>query len=210
MTKAAPHTPTVSVISPKNADALIAEATKLRLNLSPSQAHGLIHAAYEYAQAQDRDQALPRVSETAEELERIATQADQLSKTLSDPALSAIPLLDQAPLWGKDLNFPPRKPLIETLERARDTARGIGRKLPVDKGSRPDPYYRKFVSLAQNIYIDAGGTGVGAYKSTHDDQGSAGKLIDLINAVIRLGPGDSYLKGKTATRKVIERLKERT
>ncbi len=30
MTKAAPHTPTVSVISPENADALIAEATGLR------------------------------------------------------------------------------------------------------------------------------------------------------------------------------------
>ncbi len=78
MTKAAPHTPTVSVISPENADALIAEATGFRLNLSLSQARGLIRAADGYAQAQDRDQALPRVSETAEENERIATQADKL------------------------------------------------------------------------------------------------------------------------------------
>ncbi len=86
MTKAAPHTPTVSVGSKENADALIVEATRLRLNLSPSQAHGLIHAADGYAQALERDQALPRVGETREELERIATQADQLLTTLRSSA----------------------------------------------------------------------------------------------------------------------------
>jgi hypothetical protein len=210
MAKAQPITPGVSVISKKQLGTLVAEAARLHLNLSPSQARVLIHAAHEYAQAQDRDQALPRVGKTGEELDHIAELADQLSKALSDPKGSGIPLLDQAPLRDKDLSSALRKPLIDGLERTRGAARGIRGTLPVDKGGDPDPYYRKFVSLAQNIYIDAGGTGVGAYKSTHDDQGSAGKLIDLINAAIRLGPGDSYLKGKTATRKVIERLKERT
>jgi hypothetical protein len=181
MAKAQPITPGVSVISKKQLGTLVAEAARLHLNLSPSQAR--VH---------------------------IAELADQLSKALSDPKGSGIPLLDQAPLRDKDLSSALRKPLIDGLERTRGAARGIRGTLPVDKGGDPDPYYRKFVSLAQNIYIDAGGTGVGAYKSTHDDQGSAGKLIDLINAAIRLGPGDSYLKGKTATRKVIERLKERT
>ncbi len=204
MTKAAPHTPTVSVISSKKINALVTEAARLRLNLSPSQAHRLTHAAYGYAQAQDRDQALPRVGETAKELERIAGSADQLLRTLSNPTLSAIPLLDQA------LNFPPRGPLIETLKRVRDAASGIRRKLPVDKGAHPDPHYRKFVSLAQNVYTEAGGIGVGAWPSAHDDQGSAGKLIELINAATRLGPGDRYLKSNTATRRVIERLKECT
>ncbi len=209
MAKASPITPGVSVRSREKITVLVAKWHESNVPLSKQQAHKLIHAAYEYAQAQDRDQALPRVGETREELERIATQADQLSKTLSDPALSAIPLLDQAPLWGKDLNFPPRKPLIETLKRARDAARDMGRKLPVDKGGDPDPHYRKFASLAQNVYTKAGGTGVGAYPSAHNDQGSAGKLIELINAAIRLGPGDRYLKSNTATRRVIDHLKER-
>ena len=53
MTKTAPYTPVVSVISKENVSALIAEAARLRLNLSPSQAHRLTHAAYGYAQAQN-------------------------------------------------------------------------------------------------------------------------------------------------------------
>ena len=85
----------------------------------------------------------------------------------------------------------------------------MGRKLSVDKGGDPDPHYRKFASLAQNVYTKAGGTGVGAYPSAHNDQGSAGKLIESINAAIRLGPGDRYLKSNTATRRVIDHLKER-
>ena len=204
MAKASPITPGVSVRSREKITVLVAKWHESNVPLSKQQAHKLIHAAYEYAQAQDRDQALPRVGETAKELERIASQADRLLKTLSNKTLSAIPLLDQA------LNFPPRGPLIETLKRVRDAASGIRRNLRVDKGGNPDPHYRKFVSLAQNVYTEVGGIGVGAWPSAHDDQGSAGKLIELINAATRLGPGDRYLKSNTATRRVIERLKECT
>ena len=190
MAKAPPIAPGVSLISEENADALIAEAARLGLNLSLPQAHKLLHAAYEYAQGQDREKDLPRVGETAEDLARIAGSADQLLRTLSNPTLSAIPLLDQA------LNFPPRGPLIETLKRARDAASGIRRKLDVDKGGDPDPHYRKFVKVVQKIYEE----------TTDPDERSPATLIKFIGATVRLGPGRRFVKSDSATRKVIERL----
>ena len=196
MAKAPPITPGVFIGSKENADALIAEATGLRLNLSLSQARGLIRAADGYAQALTRDEHWPRVGKTAEELERIAEQADRLLKTLSNQTLSAIPLLDQAPFWGKDLIFPPRKPLIETLKRARDAARGIARKLPVDKGGDPDPHFSKFIRVAQRIYKEAGGPGRGAWRSKEPGGGHKGRAVELIRATFRLGPGENHIQDK--------------
>ncbi len=190
MAKAPTITPGVSNVSSEKITVLVAKWHESNVPLSKQQAHKLIHAAYEYAQAQDRDQALPRVGETAKELERIASQADRLLKTLSNKTLSAIPLLDQA------LNFPPRGPLIETLKRARDAASGIRRKLDVDKGGDPDPHYRKFVKVVQKIYEE----------TTDPDERSPATLRKLIGAVVRRGPGGRFVKSDSATRKVIERL----
>ena len=189
MAKASPKTPGVSVRSREKITVFVAKWHESNVPLSKQQAHKLIHAAYEYAQAQDRDQALPRVGETAKDLERIARQAGWLLETLSNKTLSAIPLLDQA------LNFPPRGPLIETLKRARDAASGIRRKLAVDKGGDPDPHYRKFVKVVQKIY-----------EATDPDERSPATLIKLIGATVRLGPGRRFVKSDSATRKVIERL----
>ncbi len=188
--KKAPDTPAVSVVSKEKADALVAEAARLGLNLLLPQARELIHAAYQYAQAQDREKDLPRVGETAEELEQIASQADHLLKTLSNPTLSAIPLLDQA------LNFPPRKPLIETLKKARDAARGICGTLPVDEGGRPDPHLSKFIRVAQRIYKEAGGPGRGAWRSKGPGGGHKGQAVELIRATFRLGPGENHIQDK--------------
>ena len=208
MPKVTPATDAMSIDSDEEADALIAKAAELGLKLSTKQhkyerAKRLLHAAHKYAQRSDLEEGVPRVGTTKGELEEIATLAGKLSNRLRAPKSSAVPLLDQR------LPELLRVPLIENLDRLQKAASGARRNLPKDLGGNPDPHYEAFVRLAQNIYREAGGKGHGAYPSIHDAEGSAGKLIELIDAAIRLGPGERYRKGKSATRKVIERINGR-
>ncbi len=206
MTKAAPDTPAVSVMSKENADALIAEATGLRLNLSPSLARELIHAAHEYAQAHDRDEPLPDMPETIKEFERVERVLRKAAAILGDMKLLAIQRLAQ------DRNFPARGPVIKKLDQMRDAAGAHRRRLLANrnqiKGPVPqDPHILKLARIAKGIYQRAGGTGVGAWRDTYGNRGHAGRLIKLTEAAFHQGPGKNYFPGNTPIANAVAKLR---
>jgi hypothetical protein len=198
MTRARPITPGRYIDSDKKTDAFIEEWRELGAPLSKEQAKELLHIADDYAQEKEQNKDLPRVGETADDFTLIADQADRLLKTLSNPGRSALAHLDQAPFYrSKDLRFPPRKPLIETLKKARDVALNLRKRLPPDDGGNPAPQYRNLVDAVIAHCRESADPAVLNSPST---------LAKLVIAVITHGPGGKYAKSTDTTRKFIKRL----
>lgn len=230
MTKATPATPTVSIASIKKtkkidahvpeADDLVSRAKKLGLGLcrglSPKHKHKrareLFNAVDKYAQARDRDRALPNFTETIKEFKRVERVLSKAAAVLGDMDLLAIQRLEQ------DLHFPARGPVIEKLDQMSDAAAAHRRRLLAerDRARKPvphDPHILKLVRVANGIYRASGGTKKGAWRDTYGDRGHAGRLIDLIKLAFELGPDchrkpdEEIFPGNTAIANALAKIK---